>query len=71
MPYSVTAKRQRNIFANIWSAVVDNIRGRIVGAMFPPTIFVDRCVNFRRSMVDVSTFEDRCVHFEDRCVDLR
>ena len=37
----------------------DNIRRRIVGAMFPPSIFVDRCVDFRRSMIDVSTFKDR------------
>ena len=55
-------------------------------AMFPPSIFEDRCVHFRRSMcrvlkIDVSTFEDRCVDlprsmidvltFGDRCVDLR
>ena len=32
------------------SAVVDNIRRRIVGVMFPPSIFEDRCVDFRRSM---------------------
>ena len=41
-----------------WSAVVDNIRRRIVGVMFPPSIFEDRCVDFRRSMIDVSTFKD-------------
>ena len=40
---------------------MDNIRRRIVGVMFPPSIFEDRCVDFRRSMIDVSTFEDRCV----------
>ena len=47
---------------------MDNIRRRIVGVMFPPSIF-----DFRRSMIDVSTFEDRCVAspFEDRCVALR
>ena len=46
---------------------MDNIRRRIVGVMFPPSIF-----DFRRSMIDVSTFEDRCVAspFEDRCHDV-
>ena len=29
---------------------MDNIRRRIVGVMFPPSIFEDRCVDFRRSM---------------------
>ena len=42
---------------------MDNIRRRIVGVMFPPSIFEDRCVDFRRSMcrlskIDVSPFED-------------
>ena len=46
---------------------------RNVGAMFPPSIFKDRCVDLRRSM---STFEDRrsmCrpSRIDDRCVDLR
>ena len=54
----------------------DNIRRRIVGAMFPPSIFVDRCVDFRRSMIDVSTFKDRTSYVAlrrsmSRCVDLR
>ena len=40
---------------------MDNIRRRIVGVIFPPSIFEDRCVDFRRSKIDVSTFEDRCV----------
>ena len=40
---------------------MDNIRRQIVGVMFPPSIFEDRCVDFRRSMIDVSIFEDRCV----------
>ena len=31
---------------------MDNIRRRIVGVMFPPSIFEDRCVDFRRSMID-------------------
>ena len=58
---------------------MDNIRRRIVGAMFPPSIFEDRCVDFRRSMcrpskIDVSPFEDRCHDvstFGDGCVDFR
>ena len=47
---------------------MDNIQRRIVGVMFPPSIF-----DFRRSMIDVLTFEDRCVAspFEERCVALR
>ena len=63
------------------STVVDNIniRRRIVGVMFPPSIFEDRCVDFRRSMcrlskIDVSPFEDQCVALRrsmSRCVDLR
>ena len=32
------------------SAVVGNIRRRIVGVMFPPSIFEDQSVDFRRSM---------------------
>ena len=48
---------------------MDNIRRRIVGVMFLPSIFEDRCVYFRRSMIDVSTFEDR--GHDDGCVDLR
>ena len=53
---------------------MDNIRRRIVGVVFPRSIFEDRCVDFRRSMIDVSTFEDRCVALRrsmSRCVDLR
>ena len=47
---------------------MDNIRRRIVGVMFPPSIFEDRCIDFRRSMcqlsnIDVSTFGDGCVDF--------
>ena len=49
---------------------MDNIRRRIVGVMFPPSIFEDRCVDFRRSMIDVSTFKDRVSPFEDRCHDV-
>ena len=61
---------------------MDNIRRRIVGVIFPPSIFEDRCVDFRRSMcqlsnIDVSPFEDRRVAlgksmvstFGDGCVD--
>ena len=56
---------------------MDNIRQQIVGVMFPPSIFEDRCVNFRRSMcrisnIDVSPFVDRCrpSKIDSRCVDL-
>ena len=57
---------------------MDNVRRRIVGVMFPPSIFEDRCVDFRRSIcrlsnIDVSPFEDRCVALRrsmSRCVDL-
>ena len=37
---------------------MDNIRRRIVGVMFPPSI---RRSMRRLSEIDVSTFEDRCV----------
>ena len=50
---------------------MDNIRRRIVGVMFPPSIFEERCVDFK---IDVWTFEDRCVALRrsmSRCVDLR
>ena len=52
-----------------------NIRRRIVGVMFPPSIFENRCVDFRRSMcrlskIDMSPFEDRVSPFEDRCYDV-
>ena len=46
---------------------MDNIRRRIVGVMFPPSIYEDRWVDFR-------TFEDRWVALRismSRCVDLR
>ena len=36
-----------------------SVRCWVVGAMFPPSIFEDRCVDFLRSTIDVSTFEDR------------
>ena len=54
---------------------MDNIRRRIVDVMFPPSIFEDRCVDFRRSMyrlskIDMSPFEDRVSPFEDRCHDV-
>ena len=64
---------------------MDNIRRRIVGVMFPPSIFEDRCVDFRRSMcrpskidvtmcrpseIDVSTFEDRCVDLRRSVIDV-
>ena len=47
---------------------MNNIRRRIVGVMFPPSIFEGS------SKIDASTFEDRCVDFRrsmSRCVDLR
>ena len=58
---------------------MDNIRWRIVSVMFLPSIFENRCGDFRKSMwrlskIDVSPFDDRCHDvstFEDRCVDLR
>ena len=50
---------------------MDNIRRRIVGVMFPPSIFEDQCVDFRRSMIDVSTFKDRYVALRRSCVALR
>ena len=46
---------------------MDNTRRRIVGVMFPPSIFEDRCVDFRRSMIDVSTFKDRYVALRRSC----
>ena len=54
---------------------MDNIRRQIVGVMFPPSIFEDRGVDFRRSMcrlskIDMSPFEDRVLPFEDRCHDV-
>ena len=57
---------------------MDNIRRRIVGVMFPPSIFENRCVDFRRSMcrlskIDMSPFEDRVSAvspFEDQCHDV-
>ena len=50
---------------------MENIRRRIVGVIFPPSIFEDRC---QLSNIDVSPFEDRCVALRrsmSRCVDLR
>ena len=40
---------------------MDNIRRRIVGVMFPPSIFEDRRSMCRFSKIDVSPFEDRCI----------
>ena len=42
---------------------MDNIRRRIVGVMFPPSIFEDRRVDFRRSTRRLSKIDDRCVDF--------
>ena len=44
---------------------MDNIRRRIVGVMFPPLIFEDRCVDFRRLMCHPLKIDVL------RCVDLR
>ena len=52
---------------------MDNIRRRIVGVMFPPSIFEDQC-RLSNTCIDVSPFEDRCHDvstFGDRCVDFR
>ena len=49
----------RDLRAQLWTIL---IRRRIVGVMFPPSIFEDRCVDFRSSMCRLSnvlTFEDR------------
>ena len=67
-------RAQLRLLQGLRSAVVDNIRRRIVGVTFPPSIFEDRCVDFRRSMIDVSTFKDRYVILRrsmSRCVDFR
>ena len=78
--YTCTYERvSLRLLQGLRSAVVDNIRRRIVGVMFSPSIFEDRCVEFRRSMcqlsnIEVSPFEDRCVTLRrsiSRCVDLR
>ena len=52
---------------------MDNIRWRIVGVMFLPSIFENRCGDFRISMYRISKIDDRCHDvstFEDR-LDLR
>ena len=64
---------------------MDNIRRRIVGVMFPPSIFEDRCIDFRRSRsrcvdlrksmcrllkIDVSTFGDGCVDLRRPMIDV-
>ena len=58
------------------SAVVDNIRRRIVGVMFPPSIFEDRCVDdrcvdFQRSICRPSKIDVTMCDVGDRYVDLR
>ena len=50
----------RDLGEQLWTTC---IRRRIVGVLFPPSIFEDRCVDFRRSM---------CRPWKiARCVDLR
>ena len=63
-----------NYGAPLWTIFGDEL-SECVGAMFPPSIFEDRCVDLRRLMINVSTFEDRrsmCrpSRIDDRCVDL-
>ena len=73
--YIYTLMSVRNfVYSKDLEAVVDNIRWRIVGVMFLPSIFENRCGDFRRSMwrlskIDVSPFEDR--RSMSRCVDHR
>ena len=48
----------------------------VVGAMFPPSIFENRCGDLRRSMYQLSKIDDdgsmcRPSRIDDRCVDLR
>ena len=50
---------------------MDNIRRRIVGVMFPPFIFEDRCVDFRRSMCRLLNIDVAIRRSMSRCVDLR
>ena len=63
--------RSANSRLYLWSAIVDNIRWRIVGAMFRPSNFGDDCrcdvstsdlrrLMFRPLEINVSTFEDQC-----------
>ena len=59
--YTCTYERvSLRLLQGLRSAVVDNIRRRIVGVMFPPSIFEDRCVDFRRSMIDVDFRRSMC-----------
>ena len=48
-----------------------SVRCWVVGAMFPPSIFEDQCVDLRRSMCRLSKIDDQCVDFrgsiDDRC----
>ena len=43
---------------------------RNVGAMFPPSIFEDRCVDLRRSMCRLSKIDDRCVDLRGSMIDV-
>ena len=73
--YIYTRMSVRNfVYSKDLEAVVDNIRWQIVGVMFLPSIFENRCGDFRRAMYRLSKIDDRCQDvstFEDRCVDLR
>ena len=48
-----------------------SVRCWFVSAMFPPSIFEDRCVDLQRWMIDVPIFEDRCVDLRRSMVDGR
>ena len=37
-----------------------SVRCWVVGAMFPPSILEDRCVDLRRSMCRLLRIDDRC-----------
>ena len=63
--------------APLWAVFGDELSVRcwVVGSMFPPSIFEDRCVNFRRSIcrlskIDVSTSEDQCVDLRRSMMDV-
>ena len=77
LPYIYIPKSLRNF---VYSKDLErsceqySVTNNIVGVMFLPSIFENRCVDFRRSMYRPSKIDDRCHDvstFEDRCVDLR
>ena len=69
--YSVTNCRNVGAMLGCRCDVGLSVRCWVVGAMFPRSIFEDRC---RLSKVDMSTFRDwmcRPSKIDDQCVDLR